>query len=81
MNIFEELAQRYLATWNETDPTARRRALDELYIEDARYVDPLAGAEGERRSRPRSARCRRSSPATDSASHRCRGDGSRRRRS
>ena len=46
MDIFEDLAQRYLATWNETDPTARRRAVDELYAQDARYVDPLAAAEG-----------------------------------
>lgn len=46
MDTFEELAQRYIATWNETDPTGRRQAVDELYAEDARYVDPLAVAEG-----------------------------------
>ncbi len=46
MSTFDELAQRYIASWNETDPTARRRAVDELYAEDARYVDPLAVAEG-----------------------------------
>ncbi len=46
MSMFEDLAQRYIDTWNETDPTARRAAVDQLYNEDARYVDPLAVAEG-----------------------------------
>lgn len=46
MSTFEDLAQRYIDTWNETDPTARRAAVDALYSEDARYVDPLAVAEG-----------------------------------
>ena len=46
MSSFNDLAQRYIASWNETEPTARRRAVDELYAEDARYVDPLAVAEG-----------------------------------
>lgn len=46
MDTFEELAQGYIAAWNETDPSARRRAVDALYTEDARYVDPLAAAEG-----------------------------------
>jgi len=46
VSTFEDLAQRYIDTWNETDPTARRAAVDALYSEDARYVDPLAVAEG-----------------------------------
>ncbi len=46
MSTFDDLAQRYIDAWNETDPTARRAAVDELYSEDARYVDPLAVAEG-----------------------------------
>lgn len=46
MSGFDDLAQRYIASWNETDPTARRRAVDQLYAENARYVDPLAVAEG-----------------------------------
>lgn len=46
MSTFEDLAQRYIDAWNETDPTARRAAVDQLYSEDARYVDPLAVAEG-----------------------------------
>jgi len=46
MTMFDELAQRYIAAWNETDPAARRAAVDELYSEAARYVDPMALAEG-----------------------------------
>lgn len=46
MSTFPDLAERYIAAWNETDPDARRHAVDDLYAEDARYVDPLAVAEG-----------------------------------
>jgi hypothetical protein len=46
MTTFEHLAQRYIDTWNETDPAARRRAIEALYAEDARYVDPLVDAQG-----------------------------------
>jgi hypothetical protein len=46
MTAFDDLAQRYIDTWNETDPAARRRRVEALWHEDARYVDPLAEAEG-----------------------------------
>jgi len=46
MTTYDELAKRYIDTWNETDPDARRAAVDQLYTEDARYVDPLAATEG-----------------------------------
>jgi len=46
MTAYDELAQRYIDTWNETDPSARRAAVDQLYTEDARYIDPLAAADG-----------------------------------
>ena len=46
MTNYEELAQRYIDSWNETDAGARRAAVDKLYTEDARYIDPLAQAEG-----------------------------------
>lgn len=46
MTAYDELAQRYIDTWNETDPGARRAAVDQLYSEDARYVDPLGAADG-----------------------------------
>lgn len=41
-----ELIERYIATWNEQDPTARRAAIDAIWTEDARYVDPMVVAEG-----------------------------------
>ena len=46
MTTHDELAQRYIDTWNETDPSARRAAVDQLYTEDASYIDPLAVADG-----------------------------------
>jgi hypothetical protein len=46
MAAFPELAERYIALWNETDPDARRRGVDELWTEDARYVDPMTDARG-----------------------------------
>ncbi len=45
MTAYDEFAQRYIDTWNETDPSARR-AVDQLYTEDARYVDPMGVADG-----------------------------------
>ena len=42
-----ELAARYVALWNETDPQRRRRRIAELYAPDAVYVfyrrDPVRG--------------------------------------
>src|SRR5579859_7421120 len=46
MTDYNDMARRYIETWNETDPTARRDAVDQLYTEDARYVDPLGVADG-----------------------------------
>jgi hypothetical protein len=46
MTTFDELAKRYIEVWNETEPAARRRGVDELWSEDARYVDPLVDARG-----------------------------------
>jgi hypothetical protein len=46
MSTFEDVAQRYIDAWNETDPAVRRAAVDAQYSEDARYVDPMAVAEG-----------------------------------
>jgi hypothetical protein len=43
MNV-TELAARYLETWNETEPAARRKAIDELWAEDGAYTDPIAVA-------------------------------------
>jgi hypothetical protein len=46
MTTFDELAQRYIELWNETDPASRRRAVEDLWSEDARYVDPMVDAQG-----------------------------------
>ena len=46
MSDFPALAQRYIDTWNETDAAARLRAVEGLYTDDARYVDPLVEAAG-----------------------------------
>jgi hypothetical protein len=46
MSDFETVAARYIDTWNETDPAARRVAINRLWADDARYVDPLAAAHG-----------------------------------
>lgn len=46
MTDYQDIAQRYIDAWNQTDAAARRAAVDQLYTEDARYVDPLAVAEG-----------------------------------
>lgn len=45
MNV-SELVARYLESWNETDPAARRRAIDELWARDGVYTDPMAVAAG-----------------------------------
>jgi SnoaL-like protein len=41
-----ELVASYLETWNETNPTARRKAIDELWAPDGVYTDPMAVAAG-----------------------------------
>ena len=46
MPDFDQLARRYIDSWNETDPTARRAAVDDLWADGARYTDPLASVEG-----------------------------------
>ena len=45
MNV-SDLVARYLETWNETDPAARRKAIDELWAPDGVYTDPMATAAG-----------------------------------
>ncbi len=41
-----KLVERYLDTWNETDPHARGSAVASMWAEDSRYVDPLADVVG-----------------------------------
>jgi len=46
MNDFETVVKRYLALWNETDARARRAAIDEVFADGVRYVDPMAEVTG-----------------------------------
>ncbi len=46
MTATTDLADRYLAAWNATDPAARRALLDEVFAEDVRYTDPMADVTG-----------------------------------
>lgn len=45
-NTMNELIDRYLACWNETDSRARRELIATTWAEDATYVDPLVDARG-----------------------------------
>lgn len=42
----DDVVARYLDCWNETDPVARRKLIDEVWAADAEYTDPLAEARG-----------------------------------
>ena len=46
MSDFTKLAEQYIATWNETDPSARRALIDEVWGADGRYIDPMANVAG-----------------------------------
>lgn len=40
------LAERYIASWNETDALRRRDLIEDVYNEHARYTDPMVDAKG-----------------------------------
>jgi hypothetical protein len=42
----QEIVEKYLATWNETDPAKRRALVDEVWAENGSYTDPLADVRG-----------------------------------
>ena len=46
MTEFVDVAQRYIAAWNETDPQARQDRVAALWATDGSYVDPLADVRG-----------------------------------
>lgn len=46
MSDMNELVQRYIAAWNETDAAARQAVLAEVLAEDAVYTDPLVSVRG-----------------------------------
>ncbi|MEJ8812649.1 nuclear transport factor 2 family protein [Variovorax ureilyticus] len=41
-----QLAEQYIAVWNETDEDRRLKLLETHWTDDARYVDPIAQASG-----------------------------------
>ena len=46
MTAAPDLADRYVAAWNETEPAARRALVADVFAEDVRYTDPLADVTG-----------------------------------
>ncbi len=42
----QEIIERYIAAWNETDPERRRGLVDALWAQDGSYTDPLADVRG-----------------------------------
>lgn len=46
MTDVNQIADRYVAVWNETDPARRGALLAEGWCDDATYVDPLASGSG-----------------------------------
>lgn len=45
-NPMNDVIARYFECWNETDPAARRKLIDDTWAADASYVDPLGEAHG-----------------------------------
>ncbi|MET9487141.1 nuclear transport factor 2 family protein [Nocardia sp. NPDC006630] len=46
MSDINELVERYLSTWNATDPSTRAALVAEVFTEDAEYIDPLVSVRG-----------------------------------
>ncbi|MEV7119006.1 nuclear transport factor 2 family protein [Kitasatospora griseola] len=42
----QNIVERYLAVWNETDPTARRKLVEDVWAADGTYTDPLTAVRG-----------------------------------
>ncbi|SEA88829.1 nuclear transport factor 2 family protein [Variovorax sp. YR216] len=42
----KQVAEQYIAVWNETDEDRRLKLLETHWTDDARYVDPIAQASG-----------------------------------
>jgi SnoaL-like domain len=40
------IVDTYFAMWNETDPAARSKYIEQAWASDARYLDPLLEADG-----------------------------------
>jgi hypothetical protein len=46
MDAYGTLAERYIESWNETDPGRRRALIDRLYAPDGGYTDPNVALRG-----------------------------------
>ena len=46
MNAPQQLVDRYIDIWNESDAEARRSAVASVWADGARYVDPIADVTG-----------------------------------
>ena len=46
MTTAADIAEIYIAAWNETDVAARRAMIADTWTGDAVYVDPMAAVEG-----------------------------------
>jgi hypothetical protein len=46
MNNAKGLVERYIQSWNETDPVRRRALLENTFVEHAGYTDPMIVAHG-----------------------------------
>jgi hypothetical protein len=46
MTEYQDLATRYIESWNEKNPQVRRASLEGLWTTDGRYTDPLADVQG-----------------------------------
>lgn len=46
MSDLTQLAEQYIAMWNETDPLARRALIDQIWSSGGRYIDPMAEVAG-----------------------------------
>ena len=47
MHEVHEVVDRYIGTWNETDPAKRRQLIERTWTEDGMYLDPLMAGEGQ----------------------------------
>jgi hypothetical protein len=44
--IVQEIIEQYLNGWNETDPEARGKLIEQVWAADATYTDPMAEVRG-----------------------------------
>jgi hypothetical protein len=46
MNNARSLVERYIQSWNETDPVRRRVLLENTFVQHAGYTDPMTVVQG-----------------------------------